>query len=70
VPTSALCLGEIWETLDVCYERPDEYIHVRGTPVHHNFCKYQAVDDAAVRDFCSLLTSTIMQAKSVRLFKK
>jgi hypothetical protein len=47
-------LQEIWETLDTCYERPEKYMEEALRPVV-DFRRYKVTDNAAVREFYSLL---------------
>ncbi len=47
-------LKEIWDTLDTCYERPEEYAEEAVKPILE-FRKYRMYDNSAVREFYSIL---------------
>ncbi len=47
-------LGEIWDTLDTCYERLEKYMEEALKPVLE-FRKYRVFDSSAVREFYSIL---------------
>jgi hypothetical protein len=55
-------LREIWDTLDVCYDRPDKYISEALDPVV-KFRAYKPFDSGAVREFYSLLRAAMMGAR-------
>jgi hypothetical protein len=55
-------LQEIWETLDTCYERPEKYMEEALRPIV-DFRRYKITDNAAVREFYSLLRAAIKGAK-------
>jgi hypothetical protein len=57
-------LQEIWETLDTCYERPEKYMEEALRPVV-DFRRYKITDNAAVREFYSLLRAAIKGAKGI-----
>ncbi len=57
-------LQEIWETLDTCYERPEKYMEEALRPVV-DFRRYKVTDNAAVREFYSLLRAAIKGAKGI-----
>jgi hypothetical protein len=57
-------LREIWETLDTCYERPEKYMEEALRPVV-DFRRYKITDNAAVREFYSLLRVAIKGAKGI-----
>jgi hypothetical protein len=55
-------LGEVWDTLDTCYDRPDRYISEALDPVV-KFRAYKLFDSGAVREFYSLLRAAMMGAR-------
>ncbi len=57
-------LREIWETLDTCYERPEQYIEDVLRPIVE-FKRYKVINSAAVREFYSLLRAAIKGAKGM-----
>ncbi len=57
-------LGEMWDTLDTCYERPEKYMEEALWPVLE-FRKYRVGDSSAVREFYSILRAAIKGAKSI-----
>ncbi len=57
-------LQEMWETLDTCYERPEKYMEEALWPIV-DFRRYKISDNAAVREFYSLLRAAIKGAKGV-----
>ncbi len=57
-------LGEIWDTLDTCYERPEKYMEEALKPVLE-FRKYRLFDNCAIREFYSILRAAIKGAKSI-----
>ncbi len=57
-------LGEMWDTLDTCYERPEKFIEEALRPVLE-FRKYRVVDSSAVREFYSVLRAAIKGARSI-----
>ncbi len=57
-------LREIWETLDTCYERPEKYMEEALRPVV-DFRRYKITNNAAVREFYSLLRAAIKGAKGI-----
>jgi hypothetical protein len=57
-------LGEIWDTLDTSYERPEKYMEEALKPILE-FRKYRVFDSGAVREFCSILRAAIKGAKSI-----
>jgi hypothetical protein len=57
-------LGEMWETLDTCYERPDKYAEEALKPIV-DFRRYKIVDSAAVREFYSLVRAAIKGARRI-----
>ncbi len=57
-------LREIWETLDTCYERPEKYMEEALRPIV-DFRRYKITDNAAVREFYSLLRAAIKGAKGI-----
>ncbi len=57
-------LGEMWETLDTCYERPDKYAEEALKPIV-DFRRYKTVDSAAVREFYSLVRAAIKGARRI-----
>ncbi len=56
-------LQEIWETHDTCYERPEKYMEEALRPIV-DFRRYKITDNAAVREFYSLLRAAIKGAGS------
>jgi hypothetical protein len=58
-------LGEIWDTLDTCYERPEKYMEEALWPILE-VRKYKVFDSSAVREFCSILRAAIKGARSIR----
>jgi hypothetical protein len=61
-------LKKTWDTMDMCYKRPETYIAVVLRPVT-NFRHCKATDNAASVEFCSLPRVTSMGAKVVDLLK-
>jgi hypothetical protein len=59
-------LGEVWGTLDTCYDRPDKYISEALDPLVR-FRGYKAFDSGAIREFYSLLRAAMMGAKKAGL---
>jgi hypothetical protein len=57
-------LGEIWDTLDTCYERPEKYMEEALKPVLE-FRKYRVFDSSAVREFYSILRAAIKGARNI-----
>jgi hypothetical protein len=57
-------LQEIWETLDPCYERPEKYMEEVLRPIV-DFMRYKITNNAAVREFYSLLRAAIKGAKGI-----
>jgi hypothetical protein len=55
-------LREIWDTLDVCYDRPDKYISEALDPVV-KYRAYKPFDSGAIREFYSLLRAAMMGAR-------
>jgi hypothetical protein len=47
-------LGEIWDTLDACYERPEKYMEEALKPILE-FRKYRLFDNSAIREFSRYL---------------
>ncbi len=56
-------LLEIWETLDTCYERPEKYMAEVLKPILE-FRKYKMCDNAAMREFYSLLRASVLYRHS------
>ncbi len=54
-------LREMWETLDICYERPGKYAEEALKPID-NFRKYKVIDSEAVREFYSLVRAAVKGA--------
>jgi hypothetical protein len=59
-------LREVWDTLDVCYNRPDKYISEALDPVV-KFRVYKPFDSGAIREFYSLLRAAMMGARKAGL---
>ena len=57
-------LREMSETLDTCYERPEKYMEEALRPIV-DFRRYKITDNAAVREFYSLLRAAIKGAKGI-----
>jgi hypothetical protein len=57
-------LGEILDTLDTCYERPEKYMEEALKPVQE-FRKYRVFDNGAIREFYSILRAAIKGAKGM-----
>ncbi len=57
-------LGEMWDTLDTCYERPENYMEEALRPVLE-FRKYKIFDSIPVREFYSILRAAIKGARSI-----
>ncbi len=57
-------LGEIWDTLDTCYERPEKCMEEALKPVLE-FRKHRAFDSSAVREFYSILRAAIKGARNI-----
>ncbi len=47
-------LGEIWDTLDTCYEKPEKYMEEALKPILE-FRKYRVFDNVAIREFYLIL---------------
>jgi hypothetical protein len=58
-------LGEMWETLDTCYERQEKYVEEALQPILE-FRRYKVVDSSAVREFYSILKVAIKGARSIK----
>jgi hypothetical protein len=56
-------LGEIWDTLDTCYERPKKYMKALKPILE--FRKYRVFDSSAIREFYFILRAAIKGAKSI-----
>jgi hypothetical protein len=54
-------LQELWDTLDICYDRPEKYIAEAFEPFV-KFRRYRAFEKGAIREFYSLLRSTMLGA--------
>jgi hypothetical protein len=52
-------LREAWNTLDTCFDRPEKYIAEALEPVV-KFRSYKVFDNAAIREFYSLLRTAMM----------
>jgi hypothetical protein len=61
-------LAEIWDTLDTCYERQEEYMSEALKPIIE-FRRHKMVDSVAIRELFSLLRVAIKSAKNVGHFK-
>jgi hypothetical protein len=57
-------LREIWDTLDICYERPEKYMEEALKPILE-LRKYRLFYNGAIREFYSILRATIKGAKSI-----
>ncbi len=57
-------LGEIWDTLDTCYERLEKYMEEALKPILE-FRKYRVFDSNAIREFYLILRAAIKGAKSI-----
>jgi hypothetical protein len=57
-------LGEIWDTLNTCYERPERHMEEALQPILE-FRKYRVFDSSAIREFYSILRAAIKGAKSI-----
>jgi hypothetical protein len=57
-------LGEMWDTLNTCYERPEKYMD-KTLRLILEFRKYRVFDSSAVRDFYSILRAAIKGARSI-----
>ncbi len=57
-------LGEIWDTLNTCYGRPEKYMEEALRPVLE-FRKYRVFDSSAVREYYSILRAAIKGARSI-----
>jgi hypothetical protein len=57
-------LGEMWDTLDTYYERPEKYMEEALRPILE-FRKYRVFDSSAVREFYSVLRAVIKGARSI-----
>ncbi len=58
-------LGEMWDTVDTCYERqPEKYMEEALRPILE-FRKYKVFDSIAVREFYSILRAAIKGARSI-----
>jgi hypothetical protein len=57
-------LGEMWDTLDTCYKRPEKYMEEAFRPIME-FRKNRVFDSSAVREFYSILRAAIKGARSI-----
>jgi hypothetical protein len=57
-------LGEIWDTLNTYYERPEKYMEEALKPILE-FRKYRVFDNSAIREFYSILRAAIKGAKGI-----
>jgi hypothetical protein len=62
-------LKEAWDTLDICFYRPEKYIAEALEPVT-KFKGYKAFDSGAVREFYSLLMAAMMGARKAGLLHR
>ncbi len=60
---------EVWDTLDTCYDRPDKYIAEALKPII-KFRKFRAFENRTIREFYSLLRSTMLGARRVGLLHR
>jgi hypothetical protein len=56
-------LGEMWDTLDICYEQPEKYMEEALRPILE-FRKYR-VSTSVHREFYSILREAIKGARSI-----
>ncbi len=57
-------LHEMWDTLNICYERPGKYAEEALQPMV-NFRRYKVFDSVAVREFYSLVRAAIRGARKI-----
>ncbi len=62
-------LREAWDTLDTCFHRPEKYIAETLEPVVR-FKGYKMFDNAAIREFYSLLRAAMMGARKAGLLHR
>jgi hypothetical protein len=48
---------ELWQTLDVCFDRPEKLIP-EAMKLIINFCRYKVIECLAIKKLSSLLRST------------
>jgi hypothetical protein len=56
--------GEAWETLDTCYNHPENYLTVELEPIV-KILRYKVYEHAAIREFYSLLRAAMIVARGV-----
>ncbi len=61
-------LQEIWSKLDMCYERPIEFI-TEALLTIVSFRRYKAFDNTAIRELCSLSRATVIGVVCISLLK-
>jgi hypothetical protein len=59
-------LREAWNTLDMCFDRPEKYIAEALEPIV-KFKSYKMFDNGAIREFYSLLRAAMMGARKAGL---
>jgi hypothetical protein len=62
-------MREAWNTLDTCFDRPENYISEALDPVI-KFRSYKAFDNGAIREFYSILRAAIMGARKAGLLNR
>jgi hypothetical protein len=62
-------LQEIWDTLDTCYDWPEKYIAEALEPVI-KFRKYGVFENGTIREFYSLLRSTMLGTRRAGLLHR
>jgi hypothetical protein len=62
-------LREAWNTLDMCFDRPEKYIAETLEPVI-KFRSYKMFDNGAIREFYSLLRAATMAARKAGLLHR
>jgi hypothetical protein len=62
-------LGEAWNTLDTCFDRPEKYIAEALEPIV-KFKSYKMFDNGAIREFYSLLRAAMIGARKAGLLHR
>jgi hypothetical protein len=63
-------LQEVWDTLDTCYDRPEKHIAEALEPMYSKFRKYGAFENGTIREFYSLLRSTMLETRRAGLLHR
>jgi hypothetical protein len=62
-------LQEVWDTLDTCYDRPEKYFAEALEPIIE-FRKYGVFENGTIREFYSLLRSTMLGTRRAGLLHR